>query len=76
MMSFIHKLIWLFRRRSKESELRDELQFHLEEEAQERIDDGNWQRTKRDLPPAVNWETLPYWKKKYAPCGSGDSGKS
>ncbi len=36
MTSFFRKLSWLLRRRSKEAELRDELQFHLEEEAGER----------------------------------------
>ncbi|HYL76392.1 MAG TPA: ABC transporter permease [Bryobacteraceae bacterium] len=35
MNSFFRKLSWLTRRRSKEQELRDELQFHLEEETEE-----------------------------------------
>ena len=39
-MSFFHKLRWLLQRRQKDAELREELQFHLEEEARERQDDG------------------------------------
>jgi macrolide transport system ATP-binding/permease protein len=38
--SFFRKLSWLRRRRSKEDELRDELEFHLEEEAEERAAQG------------------------------------
>ncbi|MBZ5590627.1 MAG: ABC transporter permease [Acidobacteriia bacterium] len=40
MNSFFRKLRWLTERRSKEAELREELQFHLEEEADERQDEG------------------------------------
>jgi predicted permease len=36
MSSFFRKLTWLTRRRKKEAELSEELQFHLEEEAEER----------------------------------------
>jgi hypothetical protein len=36
MNSFFRKLHWLTKRRSKEVELREELQFHLEEEAEQR----------------------------------------
>lgn len=36
MSSFFRKLSWLGRRRQKEAELREELEFHLEEEAEER----------------------------------------
>jgi macrolide transport system ATP-binding/permease protein len=36
MISFFRKLSWLTRRRSKEEQLNAELQFHLEEEAEER----------------------------------------
>src|SRR5579859_8199533 len=36
MKSMFRKLSWLRRRPSKEAELHDELQFHLEEEAEER----------------------------------------
>src|SRR5262249_23618824 len=36
MSAFFRKLSWLVRRRSKEDELAAELQFHLEEEAEER----------------------------------------
>src|SRR5690349_13634612 len=40
MNSFFRKLRWLTRRSEKEAELRDELVFHLEEEAEQRRDDG------------------------------------
>ena len=36
MSSVFRKLSWLGRRRQKEAELREELEFHLEEEAEER----------------------------------------
>jgi predicted permease len=40
MNSFLRKLLWLGRRSEREAELREELQFHLEEEAAEREEDG------------------------------------
>src|SRR5258707_3416440 len=40
MNSFFRKLRWLTRRSDKEAELREELQFHLKEEAEEREEDG------------------------------------
>src|SRR5207249_3139929 len=40
MTSFFRKLSWLTQRRNKEAELREELQFHLDEEAGEREADG------------------------------------
>jgi hypothetical protein len=40
MNAFFRKLGWLFKRRSKEAELQEEIQFHLDEEADERIDRG------------------------------------
>ncbi|HET8550272.1 MAG TPA: ABC transporter permease [Bryobacteraceae bacterium] len=40
MNSFFRKLRWLARRPDKEAEMREELQFHLEEEAQQRREDG------------------------------------
>jgi predicted permease len=40
MNSFFRKLGWLLRRPNKEAELRDELQFHLEQEAAERHAQG------------------------------------
>ena len=40
MISFFHKLLWLKQRRRKEEELRDELQFHLDEETEQRQTDG------------------------------------
>src|SRR5262249_38669594 len=39
-MSFIHKLRWLIWLRRKEDEIQEELEFHLEEEAQERQTNG------------------------------------
>jgi macrolide transport system ATP-binding/permease protein len=39
-MSLILKLRWLLHRRRKEAELQEELEFHLEEEAEERQRDG------------------------------------
>jgi len=40
MSSLLRKLSWLLQRRRKEAELRDELQFHLEQEADERQAQG------------------------------------
>jgi macrolide transport system ATP-binding/permease protein len=40
MSEFFRKLKWLFERRRKEDELREELQFHLDEEADERRAEG------------------------------------
>src|SRR4029077_867348 len=40
MNSFFRKLRWLTRRSDKEAELREELHFHLEQEAEQRQDDG------------------------------------
>ena len=40
MTSLFRKLTWWLQRRRKEDELREELQFHLEEEAGERQADG------------------------------------
>src|ERR1700722_11059835 len=40
MNTIFRKLTWLLRRHVKEIELQDELQFHLEEEAEERVAEG------------------------------------
>jgi len=40
MKSFFRKLTWLRQRRQKEDDLREELQFHLDEEAEERQEQG------------------------------------
>src|SRR5947209_18810881 len=40
MNSFFRKLRWLTERRIKEAELHDELQFHLDEEAEQRQAEG------------------------------------
>jgi macrolide transport system ATP-binding/permease protein len=40
MNAFFRKLGWLFKRRLKESELQEEIQFHLDEEAEEREASG------------------------------------
>ena len=39
-MSIIRKLVWMLQRRRKEAEVHEELQFHLEEEAAEREQEG------------------------------------
>jgi macrolide transport system ATP-binding/permease protein len=54
MIAFLRKLGWLFQRRDKEAELRAELEFHLEEEAEERQtaglpDDAARRAARRDL---------------------------
>ena len=40
MISFFRKLRWLMQRRAREDELREELHFHLQEEAEERTEEG------------------------------------
>jgi macrolide transport system ATP-binding/permease protein len=40
MKAYIRKLIWVFQRRRKEDEIREELQFHLEEDRDERQAEG------------------------------------
>src|SRR6516165_9105713 len=40
MNSIFRKLNWLIRRRTKEDELREEIQFYLDEETEERVEDG------------------------------------
>ncbi|RPI26577.1 MAG: ABC transporter permease [Acidobacteria bacterium] len=40
MSSFFQKLLWLRQRSDKEAELREELQFHLQEEAEQRQEEG------------------------------------
>ena len=40
MNPFFRKLRWLVERRSKEAELREEIQFHVEEEAEQRREEG------------------------------------
>jgi hypothetical protein len=47
MHSLFRKLSWLLRRRHKEAELQEELQFHLEEEADLRRQDGLEERETR-----------------------------
>jgi hypothetical protein len=46
MNSFFRKLSWLAQRRRKEAELREELQFHLEEEAEEHQAEGSAEEAK------------------------------
>jgi hypothetical protein len=56
MISLFRKLKWLTQRRSKEAELRDELQFHLDEEAEARRGEGRgWSQLGGLL--AATWET-------------------
>src|SRR5262245_1309998 len=40
MTPFFRKLTWLARRRQKEAELEEELQFHIDEDTDDRADDG------------------------------------
>ena len=40
MNSFFRKLRWLIRRSGREAELREELQFHVDQETEQRQDDG------------------------------------
>jgi len=49
MKALIRKLVWLAHRRDKESELRAELEFHLGEESEERISQGQ-------SPAEARWE--------------------
>jgi len=73
MDSFIRKLAWLARRRDKEAELQEELQFHLDEEAEERgaggldaeqarlaarRDLGNLTRVQEDARAAWSWDLV------------------
>ena len=68
MISFFRKLGWLARRRSKEDQLAAELQFHLEEEAEERqatgmgAEEARWAAL-RELgnPGMVREETRATW---------------
>jgi macrolide transport system ATP-binding/permease protein len=54
MNAFFRKLRWILQRRDKEAELREELRFHLEQEAEERNasgvahDEARW-AARRDL---------------------------
>src|SRR5262245_2045745 len=69
-MSFFRKLSWFLRRPSREAELQEELQFHLEEEAEEcrsqglvateaqraaRRDLGNITRVQEDTRATWSW---------------------
>jgi len=40
MISFFRRMMWLIQRRRREDELREELQFHLDEEAEQRENEG------------------------------------
>ena len=56
MSSFFRKLGWLSRRNRKEDELRDELEFYLEEEAEEQRTKGLTDAQAQQLR-AWTWET-------------------
>ncbi len=73
MRAFIRRLTWLARRRDKEAELQEELQFHLDEEAEERgaagldgerarlaarRDLGNLTRVQEDARAAWGWDLV------------------
>jgi hypothetical protein len=51
MTSLFRKLSWLAQRRRKEDELREELQFHLDEEAEQRQAEGLEKASAFCLPP-------------------------
>src|SRR5579859_2628149 len=53
MKSFIRKLRWQAQRRDKNDELRAEIRFHLEEEAEERLERG---LTENDARRKARWE--------------------
>ncbi len=57
MNSFFRKLRWLTQRSDKDAELREELQFHLEEEAEQRQEDGLAEDEAMGGTPRV-WERL------------------
>ena len=64
MPELFNKLKWLFHRRRKEDELRDELQFHLDEEAEQSGHDaarrelGNLALLREDTRSAWGWTLL------------------
>jgi hypothetical protein len=62
MMEFFRKLNWLVHRRRREQELREELQFHLDEEAEDQQDRdsarrelGNMTQVLEDARSAWGW---------------------
>jgi hypothetical protein len=55
-VSFFRKLRWLTRRSEKEAELREELQFHLEEERNS-AGKTELRRMRPDGPRAASWAT-------------------
>ncbi len=66
MIEFFRKLKWLVQRRRREEELREELQFHIDEEAEQqglppqdaRRDLGNLTRLREDTRSAWGWTLL------------------
>ena len=65
MIEFFRKLKWLAQRRRKEDELREELQFHIDEEAADRQDRdaarrelGNLSQLREDTRSAWGWIAL------------------
>ena len=73
MISFFRKLSWWIQRHNKETELRDELQFHLAEEEGEREAAGLAGRKRRGTQRAANWAISRWWRRTRAPCGAGRS---
>ena len=57
MTSLFRKFTWWLQRRRKEDELREELEFHLAEEADERQAGGLGGRSRRDGPRAATSAT-------------------
>ncbi len=89
MITFLRKLPWLLHRRSREENLGQELQFHLEEEAEElrrsglREEDARWAarrelgnltRVKEDAPAAWGWPVVPLSKPRPEKVPTGHGG--
>jgi predicted permease len=62
MIAFFRKLFWLTQRRRKEAELQEELQFHIDEEAEQRLaaghDLGNITLLREDTRAMWGWTIL------------------
>ncbi len=54
MNAFLRKLGWAMRRPRKEAELREELEFHLAEETEERKPSGSPKKMRVSPPAAIS----------------------
>ena len=75
MKSFFRKLTWLARRPIKEADLQEELQFHLEEEAESQIALGRSAADAR-LAAAAIWATSPACRRDARGVGLDAAGAS